>query len=61
VLAAADVVADVKFLPLLSCTAAALHHRIVALLGIEADVCNDNVAKAPMWRRTTTCAASVVV
>ena len=50
-----------QFLPLLSRTAAALHHPIVALLGIEADVCNDNVATAPMWRRTTTCAAAVVV
>jgi hypothetical protein len=33
--------------------AAALHHPIVAPVGIEADVCTDNVPTAPMWRRTT--------
>jgi hypothetical protein len=43
---------------LLSRTAAAVHHPIVAQLGIEADVCNDNIATTPMWRRTTICAAA---
>jgi hypothetical protein len=33
------------------------YHLIVALLGIEPAVCNDNVATAPMWASTKDTAA----